>query len=659
MDQTDAARIARNFSVMTRIRGSDPKGLKMRCHAFHLYQDGVTTLSSSGFLYPRELLGNVRSTWDHDGDIIITSGSLVESFLVAEQRKNPTQEPKPTLLQDTQIDVLVEGSKTGGSDKTNEAPRWIVAQLLNLVDVPASSLAILSLLGARSGSIENFSWDLGWGLATSNNKQVGNDKMPSLNSDIDESSDLSSLVKSSTRIAILGINTLEYKRPLEFKVSHHQQQGDSLLIMGSPFGALAPQHFFNSVSIGHIANCLPRSSRKISLLLADVRCFPGMEGGLVLDRHASLVGMLIAPLRQKGTDTEIQLVIPWGAIASALDNRLKESQFSQSMHNLTVSPFKKAISSVALITVNGSWASGIILNNQGLILTNAHLLEPWRFGSTSTLDLLNKTTPLREEIGNRQSLPNLSYTGYGKISVRLNHLDSQVWCDASVVYVSKGPLDVALLKLNSFPSKLCAIDLEFQCPPRGATIHVVGHGLIGPRSGLFPSVTSGIISNVFTIPGPLYAPEASIVETQNSSSIPVMLQTTAAVHPGASGGAVVNSDGRLVGLITSNAKHGSGSNIPYMNFSIPCKSLEPVFKYSEQGKISILEQLDKPNEVLSAVWALAPLPTETTLQKPVLEGNVRQSKGSRFIDFLNEKQAELTSSKDLENLLNRKLPSKI
>lgn len=32
--------------------------------------------------------------------------------------------------------------------------------------------------------------------------------------------------------------------------------------------------------------------------------------------------------------------------------------------------------------------------------------------------------------------------------------------------------------------------------------------------------------------------------------MPVMLQTTAAVHPGASGGVLVNSHGRMVGLIT-------------------------------------------------------------------------------------------------------------
>lgn len=31
---------------------------------------------------------------------------------------------------------------------------------------------------------------------------------------------------------------------------------------------------------------------------------------------------------------------------------------------------------------------------------------------------------------------------------------------------------------------------------------------------------------------------------------PAMLETTAAVHPGASGGAVVNSEGHMIGLIT-------------------------------------------------------------------------------------------------------------
>lgn len=64
-----------------------------------------------------------------------------------------------------------------------------------------------------------------------------------------------------------------------------------------------------------------------------------------------------------------------------------------------------------------------------------------------------------------------------------------------------------------------------------------------------PSVSSGVIANVVKIPGPLHHHGSSKMEAE-IKNIPVMLQTTAAVHPGASGGAVVNSDGHMIGLVT-------------------------------------------------------------------------------------------------------------
>jgi hypothetical protein len=51
-------------------------------------------------------------------------------------------------------------------------------------------------------------------------------------------------------------------------------------------------------------------------------------------------------------------------------NRQKHLYFGSS----SPLPIEKAMSSV--------WASGILLNSQGLILRNAHLLETWRFGKT-------------------------------------------------------------------------------------------------------------------------------------------------------------------------------------------------------------------------------------------------------------------------------------
>jgi len=67
--------------------------------------------------------------------------------------------------------------------------------------------------------------------------------------------------------------------------------------------------------------------------------------------------------------------------------------------------------------------------------------------------------------------------------------------------------------------------------------------------GLCSSLSSGVVSKVVQIPSNQLSHLASALETDNMD-IPVMLQTTAAVHPGASGGILVNSHGLMVGIIT-------------------------------------------------------------------------------------------------------------
>lgn len=57
------------------------------------------------------------------------------------------------------------------------------------------------------------------------------------------------------------------------------------------------------------------------------------------------------------------------------------------------------------------------------------------------------------------------------------------------------------------------------------------------------------MSNVVRILRPLHTDKFS-TSCGGNKNTPVMLQTTAAVHPGASGGAVVNSEGLMVGLVT-------------------------------------------------------------------------------------------------------------
>jgi hypothetical protein len=194
-----------------------------------------------------------------------------------------------------------------------------------------------------------------------------------------------------------------------------------------------------------------------------------------------------------------------------IDNLRRPISNSASGLNLYSIPpsLRDAISSVVLVTVGDtSWASGILLNKNGLVLTNAHLLEPWRFGRTSPLGLQNKTTSLagghlpeeenkllqsqqctlsnEDAIKHEVSLFSMGFKREKKISVRLDHGERQTWYSASVVFVSKGPLDVALLQMEKVATELCAIRPEFVCPTAGSSVYVIGHGLHGPRSGNKP-----------------------------------------------------------------------------------------------------------------------------------------------------------------------------
>lgn len=198
--------------------------------------------------------------------------------------------------------------------------------------------------------------------------------------------------------------------------------------------------------------------------------------------------------------------------------------------------------------------------------------------------------------------------------------------------------------------QLCPIVKDSACPSPGSKVFVIGHGLFGPRCDFAPSACVGVIAKVVESSRPL--PNRTNQQDNHSlERIPAMLETTASVHPGGSGGAVVNADGHMIGLVTSNAKHGGGTVIPNLNFSIPCSALEPVFNFSQDMQdLSLLEDIDKPNEHLSSVWALVPpLSPRPGPPLPYLPSSRTgdtntDGKGSRFAKFMAERQEVLRKS---------------
>ncbi|XP_043701200.1 glyoxysomal processing protease, glyoxysomal isoform X2 [Telopea speciosissima] len=731
MELPEIVEFARNFAVMVRIQGPDPKGLKMRRHAFHHYQSGMTTLSASGLLLPDSLsdspiLNYVRKS-SSTMAIVVTIASIVEPFLSLPHRKNAAQ-PLPELILGAQIDVMVEPKIKAGSQvdvKAKETSQWLQSQLLALVDVPASSLALQSLIEAPSGSIEHGSWDVGWSLSTSNSGPwASTDALrtkASLQNQMHpehEPNNHRHMAMSASRLAFLGVPSINSEDLLDIGISPPNKRGDLLLAMGSPFGVLSPLHFFNSISVGSVGNCFPSNSFNSTLLMADIRCLPGMEGGPIFDQHAHLIGILTRPLRQRSGGAEIQLVIPWEAIATArndlmsnepqklmkgipgkenlqivgkacsLNNQNARGTFNYVHDHLNSDcsppmPVEKAMASTVLITIDdGVWASGVLLNRHGLILTNAHLLEPWRFGKTTVQGGRDGVTskaasiisekpmsPWHKHIAGPVKLHSLIpkmvktsdisfvdehdrykldsiYNSPKRIRARVDTMGSWIWCDARVVYVSKGPLDVALLQLESLPDQLSPITPDFARPSPGSKAYVIGHGLFGPRCDIYPSVCAGVVARVVEVQVPFYTNGGSL-QKNGSNILPLMLETTAAVHPGGSGGPVLNSDGYMIGLVTSNARHSGGTIIPHLNFSIPCVALEPIFKFSkDMQNSSVLQDLDEPNERISSVWTLMPpLPPSPKPQLPHLphtpSDSQEESKGSRFAKFIAERHGDV------------------
>uniref|UniRef100_A0A0R0FXN2 Glyoxysomal processing protease, glyoxysomal n=2 Tax=Glycine max TaxID=3847 RepID=A0A0R0FXN2_SOYBN len=502
MIPSETVNFARNFAAMVRVRGPvsfsfsllqrrllyyhrslslqltfrDPKGLKMRKHAFHQYCSGGTTLSASGMLVPdtlcdAQVAGCLYGDNCEDRVLVVTVASVVEPFLSPQQRDNIPQ-GRPDLISGVRIDVMTEEA----NEKSNQGtPCWLAAELLSLVDIPASSNCLQSLIEASLGLPEH-EWEERLGVGVSGSASL--------------------MYKSLTRMAIFSVS-LSFRDLLDSKVSAMNKKGDFLLAVGSPFGVLSPMHFFNSISVGCIANCYPPHSSDGSLLMADIRCLPGMEGSPVFSEHACLIGVLIRPLRQKTYGEEIQLVIPWDAIVTASSSLLRKRPQN---------------------TQKG-------LCNQGKLL--------------------------------------------------------------------------------------CC------------------------RKGFFPSVCSGVVAKVVEAKTPQSYLSIQPEHLHNHEHFPAMLETTATIHPGASGGAVINSDGHMIGLVTSNARHSGGAVIPHLNFSIPSAALAPVFKFSKAMQdLSLLRILDEPNEYLSSVWALMrpSYPNPHPMHDPPqsVTDNKNKEKGSRF-----------------------------
>ncbi len=176
---------------------------------------------------------------------------------------------------------------------------------------------------------------------------------------------------------------------------------------------------------------------------------------------------------------------------------------------------QKVLPSVVQIQVAGAQAegegSGVVLSSDGLILTNNHVAAGAGAG--------------------------------GKISVAFS--DGTV---ASAKLVGADPTsDVAVVKVEG-RNNLTPIELGTSADLQvGQAVVAIGSPL-----GLAGTVTTGIVSA-------LNRPVSTSGESGNQNTVIDAIQTDAAINPGNSGGALVDMNGRLIGINTAIATLGGAA----------------------------------------------------------------------------------------------------
>lgn len=209
---------------------------------------------------------------------------------------------------------------------------------------------------------------------------------------------------------------------------------------------------------------------------------------------------------------------------------------TEEQQNIAV--YKKALPSVVNITSTAvafdffygpvpqqGQGSGFILNKEGLILTNNHV------------------------INNAQ-----------RVEVKLSNKHTY---KARVLAVDKNH-DLALLKIDNAPDLTPAVLADSRGLIVGQRVYAIGNPF-----GLQGTMTRGIISAIRSIRGPEQNP------------IEDAIQTDASVNPGNSGGPLLNSRGEVIGITTMIASNGADQSSG-VGFAIPINTAKAVLSDFEK-----------------------------------------------------------------------------
>ena len=163
--------------------------------------------------------------------------------------------------------------------------------------------------------------------------------------------------------------------------------------------------------------------------------------------------------------------------------------------------------------------------------------------------------------------------GNGRIVATANHVLGPA--KRVMVRTSRGDVMAAKILLRDLPTDLALLEIDIALPALPlAESTDIGNPVcaIGNSFGLDLSLTCGVIS-ALQVSGVGFNPVEDFV------------QTDAAVNPGMSGGALVDSTGAMIGLLSAIFTKKSDSNIG-VNFAVSAQLLQTVLSsYQQYGRV--------------------------------------------------------------------------
>ncbi|KXN72850.1 trypsin-like serine protease [Conidiobolus coronatus NRRL 28638] len=337
-----------------------------------------------------------------------------------------------------------------------------------------------------------------------------------------------------------------------------------LTISGFPFGEnyanLIPEYRFSTELTCKLSD---------NLFLLGSPIYPGMEGcpGYL---DGKLAGICLPTIRHfKDNQRIYQLFLPLKSInspqlASLLNiNPIKEvsgikSKLIQCQNNAVAIWLPKL----------SQYSTGILIANTSYIITNRHTIEP----------LINSSSK--------------------QIKIRLN---SKWYSKVKIVWINEYGWDLSILRIDDddFNSKefyqwgLNDIeDVDWFKTAVDKTVYSIGYAGLSPQQTPYPLIHQGQVNSIHNHP----------------QFGPIMLITDAKVINGNSGGPMINSEGKLVGVITSNARTNNGME-PKLNFSIPSPVILKLVKKLLNNDLQSTNVLEWDSRCQS-VWSLSPINLE-------------------------------------------------